>query len=123
MQSYLLKFTLFILANALCLWLWNNYGPLEWTNNHGWIVLVALSIVSFVMHKALQSKNNTEAQFVRKFIAGTGIKMMICLLMVLFYGIINRPEAPGFIFIVLFHYITFLVFEVWSLMSFLKSKK
>lgn len=75
------------------------------------------------MSKSLQAEDNTEAGFVRKFIAGTGIKMFISLLLVLFYGIFNRSEVPGFILILMFHYIALLLFEVATLMTFLKRKK
>lgn len=123
MKSYSLKFIFFVLLNALGLGLWNAYGPSEWVNNHGWIALAVLSIISFGMSKSLQAEDNTEARFVRKFMAGTGIKMFVSLLLVLFYGIFNRPAVPGFILILMFHYIAFLVFEVATLMTFLKRKK
>lgn len=75
------------------------------------------------MSKSLQAEDNSGARFVRKFIAGTGIKMFVSLVLVLVYGIFNRSQVPGFILILMFHYIAFLVFEVSTLMTFLKRKK
>jgi len=121
------KFTrsLIILSAVLiilsCLW---NYFLPHHHSPHSIYIIFYFFISTAVIHRFLIKANTQSPQnFVRGYMMFTGLKLLLNLMVIIFYIVINRSQAIVFILTFLILYFIFLVFEIISLQKALKENK
>ena len=100
---------------------WNYFVP-EYANNHGYFILAYYFLFTLGLHYYLTKKADAKS-FVMKFMGVTGIKLFLNLIVILVYGLNNKPKAVSFALIFLLVYFLFTIFESRQLINLYKSDK
>ena len=116
MQKFYLRLFLVSAISAALLFLWNNFGPLNFRSNLSWYALIFFVFSTALIHYFLtQSAKQSPQVFVRSFMAVTTIKLLAYLLFIVVF-LMNRPPG-GKVFVIhfLFLYFFFTSFETYQL--------
>ncbi len=87
------------------------------------LILAFFFAISLLVHQFLL-KRSREAQgrFINGFMMTTSIKLLLYLFIILIYVLLNRDDAVGFIFTFFAYYLVFTIFEIRSILVFLRKK-
>ncbi|MBN1651922.1 MAG: hypothetical protein JW857_11375 [Bacteroidales bacterium] len=84
------------------------------------ILLFFLSI-SLIVHRFLLKKaDGNHGKFINAFLLTTTVKLLLFLSVILIYVLLNRSDAIGFILTFFAYYLVFTVFEILSILKFLR---
>lgn len=124
-MSYPIKLLITSIIAGAGLFIWNQYMLAEYINNHVYYVLpffIAFSFISFQsLVKTLDSENKNA--FTMRFMGSTGIKMFVCLIVIVIYAFINKTQITSFAVLFLFLYFLFTGVETASLYSEIQKRK
>lgn len=87
------------------------------------LILAFFFAISFLVHRFLL-KRSSEAQgrFINGFMMTTSVKLLLYLFIILIYVLLNRDDAVAFIFTFFAHYLVYTIFEIRSILIFLRKK-
>lgn len=80
-----------------------------------WMLPLMATVTTFLLGWMSHGKQRNQ-QFVNRFMAGTALKMLVLMLLMLAMVIISKSRALSFIITTLALYLIFLVFEIISLL-------
>lgn len=124
-MSYPIKLLITSIIASLGLYLWNQFMPAEYNNLHVYFILpffIIFSLLSFQsLTKTLDSENKNA--FTMRFMASTGIKMFVCLIVIVVYAFINKTQITSFAVLFLFLYFLFTALETASLFKEIQKRK
>lgn len=124
-MSYPIKLLITSIIASLGLYLWNQFMPVEYNNLHVYFILpffIIFSLLSFQsLSKTLDSENKNA--FTMRFMASTGIKMFVCLIVIVIYAFINKAQITSFAVLFLFLYFLFTALETASLFKEIQKRK
>ncbi len=110
----LLFITLFSIAMIIG---WNKFMPINYQNNHVYLVVVFFSLFSYIAHilllNALSAENKNA--FTLRFMAMSGVKLFISLFIIIIYAFLNKKQIVSFAIIYLLLYFLFTGFETYFL--------
>lgn len=111
-------FSVFAIA-VLCAW--QQYTSLRFQTNLGWAIAFFFIIMSALIHSLLvKAAADSPKKFITSFMAITGLRLFGYLIIILIYAVLKREAALGFTLLFLLMYFLFSVFEVLTLLKFLK---
>ena len=103
-MSYPIKLLITSIIASVGLYCWNQFMPAEYNNLHVYFILpffIIFSLLSFQsLTKTLDSENKNA--FTMRFMASTGIKMFVCLIMIVIYAFINKAQITSFAVFIIF---------------------
>jgi len=124
-MPYTFKLVAVSIVVALVIYFWNQILPLEYCNTHAYFILPFFVIYSFLSYqsllKTLDSANNNA--FTMRFMASTGIKLLLCLMIIVIYAFINKPKIVSFAVLFLFLYFIFTGVETIALFKEIQKRK
>lgn len=107
------------------IFLWNKYMPSEYNNQHAYFVLpffIIFSLLSFnSLTKTLDSENKNA--FTMRFMASTGLKLFVCLMVIVIYGVLNKQQIVSFAVLFLFTYFVYTGVETIALFKEIQKRK
>jgi hypothetical protein len=96
---------------------WNKFMPINYQNNHVYLVVVFFSLFSYIAHilllNALSAENKNA--FTLRFMAMSGVKLFISLFIIIIYAFLNKKQIVSFAIIYLLLYFLFTGFETYFL--------
>ena len=122
-MSYFFKLFIFSFFVFIGVYYWNKLLPVEYTTANAYYIVLFFAIFSFLTHLALinslssQNKND----FSYRFMAASGIKMILSLFIILIYGFLRKKEIVSFAILFLLNYFLFTGFELFLLLRQLKN--
>jgi hypothetical protein len=123
MKSFLKKLFLFSLIVVIADYCWNNFIQVQYTIHNIWIIPAFFISLTLLLHYyIIKASKGNQNNFIRFYLGMTALKMMLCVIAVVAYCLIDRPNAMGFALMFMIHYLLFTVFEVASLMKELRKK-
>ncbi len=119
-KKYILQF---ITVCVGCLLL--SYGLSQVQNrflatHHFWIPTVFFALTTWGIHALLTKGDKNSKEFVFKTLAMTMARLLVCLILVLIYSRINKPEAMAFACHFMIQYLIFTIFEISVLLKYVK---
>lgn len=121
LRFFSIKLVLFSLITMGIVLLWQNYAPERFQTNLGWFIwgffMVATALIHFLLIKASEK---SPKKFITHFMAITGIKLFLYLIIVLIYVLLKGKAALGFIVLFLVFYLLYSVFEIVTLLRHFK---
>ena len=91
-----------------------NYTMPAYANAHAYFILGYYFLFTFGIHYWLTRVGDAKT-FIMKFLGATGIKLFLNLIIILVYGLKNKPGAVTFALFFLFIYFIYTFFEVVQL--------
>ena len=80
-------------------------------------------IVNLVHRFLIRASDLQPARFLSRYIGAMGVKLLIYIVFLLVILLADREHALPFLIIFLFSYLVFTIFEVVSILNYLKNKK
>jgi hypothetical protein len=120
-KKYLTKLFLTSTLVALAIFFWNFFVT-KLSNPHIWFILPYFMLATPLIHNYFLN-NADPKKFVMRFMAVTGIKLLLNLVMILAYGLILKNGAITFALSFLVIYFTFTSFEIAQLLKHFNTKE
>ena len=123
-SRFFIRYAVFLVLVAVGLFLWNSKMPVEKRSSLAWPMFVFFMLLTssiyFFLVKAAQGDPKA---FVRKFMAITTSKLLVCMLLLVGYSVLHGKGSTVFILHFLAMYLLFTFFEVGSLYFYFRKKK
>ena len=117
MKPFLLKLFLFSLFIAIAMFCWNHFASEKFYVKDIWFVFGFFILATSAVHyRMIVAEKKKPAQFINSYMAVTGIKLFLFLLIILVYCLLNRTNAINFAIGFFVLYFLFSAFEVIALM-------
>ncbi len=88
-----------------------------------WVLLTLIAMLTAIFHYSIvQVQEKQPGKFATRFIMVTGIKMMIYLVFITSYAFMNPEKAARFLISFLILYLLYTLFEVFSIVRYLKKR-
>ncbi len=101
--------------------LWQQYAPERFQTNLGWFIWGFFMVVTALIHFLLiKVAEESPKKFITHFMAITGIKLFLYLVIVLLYALLKGKAALGFVVLFLIFYLLYSVFEIITLLRHFK---
>jgi len=85
------------------------------------VLLLVIFLITVLFHRYLISTTEgTNRKFPAKFLGATGIKMGIYMILIILYVVFDHENAVPFLLVFMIIYIIFTIFEVVSVLGYLK---
>ena len=119
-KKYYLQFTLVCVGGLLV-----SYGlsqtPSPYLNTpHFWIPTLFFAITTLVINILLTKGDKQSKEFVFKTLALSMARLLVCMIFVFVYSLYNKPQALAFTCHFMIQYVLFTVFEMSSLLKYIK---
>ena len=119
-KKYYLQFTI-ICIGALIL----SYGLSQTTSRyfnttHFWIPTLFIAITMLAANALLTKGDKQSKEFVFKTLALSMARLLLCMIFVFVFSLINKPEALAFTCHFMIQYVLFTIFEMSSLLKYIK---
>jgi hypothetical protein len=88
--------------------------------SHFWIPILFFILTSLGINAILTKKNQESKEFVFKTLALSMARLLVCMVFVLIYSLINKPQALAFTCHFMIQYLVFTVYEVSFLLKYIK---
>lgn len=116
-KSFVLKLGIFSLITLFIPYLWQQYAPERFQTNTGWFIWGFFIAVTLLIHIVLmKAAAESPKKFITFFMAITGIKLFLYLIIILIYGMLKGKAALGFILLFLIFYFLYTAFEIGALL-------
>lgn len=124
-MSYPIKLLITSIIASVGLYAWNQFMPVEYNNQHVYFILPFFIIFSILSFQSLTKTLDSEYKnaFTVRFMASTGIKMFVCLIIIVIYAFINKAQITSFAVLFLFLYFLFTGVETASLFKEIQKRK
>ena len=88
------------------------------------VLLLVIFLINVLFHRYLiRSAGESNRKFPIKFLSATAIKMGLYLILIILFVVFNRENAIPFLFVFMILYVVFTIFEVISVLDYLKITK
>lgn len=119
-KKYYLQFTI-ICIGALIL----SYGLSQTTSryfntSYFWIPTLFFAITTLGTNALLTKGDKQSKEFVFKTLALSMARLLLCMIFVFVFSLINKPEALAFTCHFMIQYVLFTIFEMSSLLKYIK---
>ncbi len=85
------------------------------------VLLLVIFLINVLFHRYLiRSAGGSNRKFPIKFLSATAIKMGLYLILIILFVVFNRENAIPFLFVFMILYVVFTIFEVISVLDYLK---
>ena len=85
------------------------------------VLLLVIFFITVLFHRYLiRSVGGSNRKFPAKFLGATGIKMGLYMILIIIYVILDRENAVPFLLVFMIVYLIFTIFEVVSILDYLK---
>lgn len=85
------------------------------------VLLLVIFLINVLFHRYLiRSAGGSNRKFPVKFLSATAIKMGLYLILIILFVVFNRENAIPFMFVFIILYVVFTIFEVISVLDYLK---
>ena len=85
------------------------------------VLLLVIFLINVLFHRYLiRSAGRSNRKFPIKFLSATGIKMGLYLIIIILFVVFDRENAVPFLFVFMIIYVVFTIFEVVSVLDYLK---
>ncbi|MBE9511484.1 MAG: hypothetical protein IMY71_11445 [Bacteroidetes bacterium] len=85
------------------------------------VLLLVIFLINVLFHRYLiRSAGGSNRKFPIKFLSATGIKMGLYLILIILFVVFDRENAVPFLFVFMTIYVVFTIFEVVSVLDYLK---
>lgn len=85
------------------------------------VLLLVIFLINVLFHRYLiRSAKGSNRKFPIKFLSATVIKMGLYLILIISFVVFNRENAIPFLFVFIIIYVIFTIFEVVSVLDYLK---
>jgi hypothetical protein len=120
-KPFFIKIALFSVFPLIIILLWQEYASPRFQTNLTWGIwlffILSTSLIHGILVKAAQE---SPRKFITTFIASTGLKLFIYLIIILIYALLKRESALGFVIFFLVMYFLYSAFEITALLKYLK---
>ena len=121
MNNFFTKLFLFSLIIFLLDFFWNKFIPSNYLVPHIWITLAFFVSITIVFHFLISNASKGRPQnFIRFYMGTTALRMLLCVIVILIYRFVNKPEVIPFALGFMVHYFLFTIFEVSILLKGMK---
>ena len=90
------------------------------STNHFWIPTVFFAITTLGTNALLTSGDKHSKEFAFKSLAMTMARLLVCMIFVFVYSLVNKPQVLAFSCHFMIQYVLFTVFEMSSLLKYVK---
>lgn len=123
MKSFLTKLFLFSLLVSILDYCWIRFATVPKHIPHVWLLIAFFVAATALFHFLIMSSAKGKPEnFFRAFIAGTGLRLLAYLLVIIAYGFFDKTTLLRFAIGFMVHYFLFTVFEVSTLLKELRRK-
>jgi hypothetical protein len=113
MTGFLLRLLAYSIAVYAILFFANDQLPVRFAFAGFWKIQLFMVAVAWIAHSALEKAGQKGNQyFVRQFMATTGLKLFLYMIVMVGYAVLNRESAVGFIVHFFVLYLLYSVFEI-----------
>lgn len=124
MKSFLIKLFIFSLSIAVILFITIQMLPDEYKRVEYWFVLLFFIFSTAIIQNIfLKAEKQSPATFIRAFMAVTGLKFFLYLLLIIVYLLLAKKGALPVVLCFLLMYLAFMTFEVVHLLKFFRQKQ
>ncbi len=93
------------------------------STSHFWIPTIFFALSAIGINAFLTKENQDPKEFVFKTLAISMARLLVCMIFVLVYSLINKPQALAFTCHFMVQYLVFTIYEISSLLKFIKQTK
>jgi hypothetical protein len=103
------------------LYFWQQYASLRFQTDLGWLLWGFFIIVTALIHIVLvKSSEQSPRKFITNFMALSGAKLFVYLMVIVIYALLKGKAALGFVILFLVLYFLYSIFEVVTLLKHFK---
>lgn len=117
MRSFITKLSIYSLFIALADYSWNNFMPASNLVPNIWFIFSFFIILTIAFHFFIMKAATGRPQsFVTFYMGSTALRMILCLIVIVAYRFIDKPNIIPFAIAFILHYFLFTIFEVTTLL-------
>lgn len=90
------------------------------STTHFWIPTVFFALTTWGINAVLTKGDKGSKEFVFKTLALSMARLLVCMVLVLIYSLVNKPEALAFACHFMLQYLVFTIFEISFLLKYIK---
>lgn len=121
LRSFFIQLALFSIFTMGVLYFWQQYASLRFQTDLGWLLWGFFIIVTALIHIVLvRSSEQSPRKFITNFMALSGAKLFVYLMVIVIYALLKGKEALGFVILFLVLYFLYSIFEVVTLLKHFK---
>lgn len=121
LKSFSIKLCLFSILTLGVIVLWQKYAPERFQTNSGWFIWGFFMVVTALIHFLLiKASEESPKKFITWFMALTGIKLFLYLIIILLYVLLKGKAALGFVVLFFIFYFLYSAFEIITLLRHFK---
>ena len=121
LKSFFIQLALFSIFTMGVLYFWQKYASLRFQTDLGWLIWAFFIIVTALIHIVLvRSAEQSPRKFITNFMAVSGAKLFVYLMVIVIYALLKGKAALGFVILFLVLYFLYSIFEVVTLLKHFK---
>jgi hypothetical protein len=121
LRSFFIQLALFSIFTMGVLYFWQQYASLRFQTDLGWLLWGFFIVVTALIHIVLvKSSEQSPRKFITNFMALSGAKLFVYLMVIVIYALLKGKEALGFVILFLVLYFLYSIFEVVTLLKHFK---
>ncbi|OYT17382.1 MAG: hypothetical protein B7C24_02770 [Bacteroidetes bacterium 4572_77] len=123
LKSFFIKITIFTLVvSSFQFLLYSFYSAKYYTTAWPFLIMFFFVFTAFMHYRLLKATQGRPQKFIFSFMMFTTVKILLYLGLILIYVLLNRADAAAFILAFLLNYFLFTIFEIISVLKFLKTE-
>ncbi len=119
-KTYLLQFMVVCVGCLLLSFGLSTMNSRYLSTTHFWIPTVFFALTTLGINAVLTKGDKDSKEFVFKTLAVSMARLLVCLVLVLIYSRVNKPQALAFACHFMLQYVIFTVFEISFLLKYIK---
>ena len=117
MKSFITKLSIYSLCIGIADFSWNNFMPVSYLVSNIWFIFGFFILLTTAFHFFITKAAKGRPQsFVTFYMGSTALRMMLCLIVIVAYRYIDKPNIIPFAVAFILHYFLFTIFEVTTLL-------
>lgn len=121
LKSFFIQLALFSIFTMGVLYFWQQYASLRFQTDLGWLLWGFFIVVTALIHIVLvRSSEQSPRKFITNFMALSGAKLFVYLMVIVIYALLKGKAALGFVILFLVLYFLYSIFEVVTLLKHFK---
>lgn len=119
-KKYYLQFTIICIGSFILSYGLSQLQTPYFNTPHYWIPTLFFALATLVTNVLLTSGDKQSKEFVFKTLALSMARLLVCMIFVFIYSLINKPQVLAFTCHFMVQYVLFTVFEMSSLLKYIK---
>jgi len=119
-KTYLLWFSVVCIGCLVLSFGLSRFNSRYLSTAHFWIPTLFFALTTWGINAVLTKGDKDSKEFVFKTLAMSMARLLVCLVLVLIYSRVNKPEALAFACHFMIQYLLFAVFEISFLLKYIK---